>query len=81
SRQLIESLLSRWTPEDGPSFNAYRTALLTEAGVLRTRVAEDADATFISKVAAIEALKSLQRLAELDLDQGIATAGRLAVNR
>jgi hypothetical protein len=64
SMSLIESLLRNWSPEDTTGA-AYRRALATEAGVLRTRVATDMTIDHGSRVEAVETLRQLQLLANL----------------
>jgi len=64
SMSLIESLLRNWSPEDTTGV-AYRRALATEAGVLRTRVATDMTIDHGSRVEAVETLRQLQLLANL----------------
>jgi hypothetical protein len=63
---LLESILRTWTPEN-PSAEAYRRALATEAGVLRSRIATDTAIDFTSRVAAVKTLDRVQRLAEMDV--------------
>ncbi len=63
---LVESILRTWTP-DNPSGDAYRRALATEAGVLRTRVAADAAIDFNARVAAVKTLDRVERLATMDV--------------
>jgi hypothetical protein len=64
SMTTIESLLRNWSPEDATG-DAYRRALATEAGVLRTRIASDTTIDHASRVVAVKALRQLQVLATL----------------
>jgi hypothetical protein len=64
SMTTIESLLRNWSPEDTTG-DAYRRALATEAGVLRTRIAGDKSIDHASRVAAVQTLERLQLLATL----------------
>lgn len=64
SMSLIESLLRNWTPEDTTG-GAYRRALATEAGVLRTRVANDMSIDHSGRVQAVQTLRQLQLLASM----------------
>lgn len=79
STRLIESILGNWTPENGSDFRPYRTALLTEAAVLRTRVSTAADLRFEDKATAVRTLASLQRLAGLEDASTRDAAPKLAV--
>jgi hypothetical protein len=64
SMTTIESLLRNWSPEDTTG-DAYRRALATEAGVLRTRIASDQSIDHASRVAAVKTLRQLQVLSTL----------------
>jgi hypothetical protein len=64
SMALIDSILNNWQPNDAASGAMYRRALATEAGVLRTRIADNSDIDFLSRVEAVETLRQLQNLAE-----------------
>ncbi len=61
---LVESLLRNWSPEDATG-DAYRRALATEAGVLRTRVANDRSIDHNGRVQAVQTLRQLQLLANM----------------
>jgi hypothetical protein len=64
SVSLIESILKSWSPEN-PTGDAYRRALATEAGVLRTRIASNKNISFLARVDAVRTLDRLQRLADM----------------
>jgi hypothetical protein len=64
SMTTIESLLRNWSPNDATG-DAYRRALATEAGVLRTRVASDTTISHSDRVAAVQTLRQLQVLAAM----------------
>jgi hypothetical protein len=64
SMSLVESLLKNWSPDDAAG-DAYRAALATEAGVLRTRISNDTSIDFNNRVEAVKTLKRLQRLASM----------------
>lgn len=61
SMATISSLLRNWSPDD-PSSDVYRTALATEIGVLKNRLAADRQLDFATRVEAVRALKQLQQL-------------------
>jgi hypothetical protein len=65
SRALIDSILRTWTPEI-PSGDIYRRALATETAVLRTRVASNTKIPHPARVAAVQTLERIQRLAETE---------------
>jgi hypothetical protein len=76
SMTMIESLLRNWSPEDTTG-EAYRRALATEAGVLRTRVAKDLSIDHPSRVKAVETLSRLQLLATMPaVDGSVQLASR-----
>jgi hypothetical protein len=58
----VNSLLRNWSPEQ-PSSAVYRSALVTEIGVLKARIAADQELDFASRVDAVRTLKQLQQLA------------------
>jgi hypothetical protein len=64
SMSLIESILRNWTPA-GATSESYRRALVTEAGVLRTRISSDRSIDFLSRVEAVRALTRLQTAAAI----------------
>ena len=72
---LIESILRSWSPSN-PTGDAYRRALATEAGVLRTRIAENSNIDFLARVEAVQTLERVQALAELT---GVEPAAALAM--
>ena len=74
SMSLVESLLRTWSPEDTTG-DAYRRALATEAGVLRTRIASDLSIDHASRVQAVQTLRQLQVLASLP-GQGLAAGAQ-----
>lgn len=80
SMTLVESILRNWSPED-PSGDAYRRALATEVGVLKTRVASDKSLNFPSRVEAVRTLSQLQQLASLpgQGEAGAANGPQLAM--
>ena len=78
SMSLVESLLRNWTPEDTTG-GAYRRALATEAGVLRTRVASDRSIDHSSRVQAVQTLRQLQLLANMPGAGEVGTTQQLAV--
>jgi hypothetical protein len=61
SMTTVTSLLRNWSPQD-PSSDVYRSALATEIGVLKNRVAADQQLDFASRVEAVRTLKQLQQL-------------------
>lgn len=61
SLQTVTSLLRNWSPSE-PSGEVYRSALATEIGVLKNRVAADRQLDFASRVEAVRTLKQLQQL-------------------
>lgn len=61
SLQTVTSLLRNWSPTE-PSGEVYRSALATEIGVLKNRVAADRQLDFASRVEAVRTLKQLQQL-------------------
>jgi hypothetical protein len=75
SVSLIESILRSWSPAN-PTGDAYRRALATEAGVLRTRIAENTNIDFLARVEAVQTLQRVQSLAEMT---GVETAAALAM--
>jgi hypothetical protein len=75
---LVESLLRTWSPEDTTG-DAYRRALATEAGVLRTRIANDLSIDHASRVQAVQTLRQLQVLASLPDAASAMGAQQLAV--
>jgi hypothetical protein len=76
SMRMIESILANWSPASDTSFRAYRSALATEAGVLRVKISSsDRGISFLEKVAAVRTLKTLQWMASADVapaDGGVA---------
>lgn len=80
SRALIDSILRTWTPEI-PSGDVYRRALATETAVLRTRVASNTKIPHASRVAAVQTLERIQRLAEAEglESNGQGAAGQIAM--
>jgi hypothetical protein len=81
SMSLVESLLKNWSPDDA-SGDAYRKALATEAGVLRTKIATDKTIAFASRVEAVRTLKHLQLLAGMSGQAGPgAVAGQQVAMR
>lgn len=68
---MIESVLRSWSP-DHPTGEAYRRALATEAGVLRSRIEHNQDISFLARVDAVRTLARLQRLADMDTVQAAA---------
>jgi hypothetical protein len=71
SMATIESVLRSWSPEH-PTGEAYRRALATEAGVLRSRIESNKDISFLARVDAVRTLDRLQRLADMDTIQAAA---------
>jgi hypothetical protein len=65
SVRVMENVLRDWDMADYVDGYA-RNALVTEAGVLRRRIAEHAAIRFADRLAAVRTLKLLQRLAALD---------------
>lgn len=61
SLQTVTSLLRNWSPTE-PSGETYRSALATEIGVLKNRVAADRQLDFASRVDAVRTLKQLEQL-------------------
>lgn len=61
SMATVSSLLRNWTPDD-PSSDVYRSALATEIGVLKNRLAADRQLDFATRVDAVRTLKQLQQL-------------------
>jgi hypothetical protein len=76
SLTMIESILRSWSPTH-PTGEAYRRALATEAGVLRTKIERNQDINFLARVDAVRTLDRLQRLADMDTAQ--ATAQQIAM--
>ncbi len=68
SLATVTSLLRNWSPQD-PTSDLYRAALATEIGVLKNRVAADQQLDFASRVEAVKALKQLQELATMPVDE------------
>jgi hypothetical protein len=71
SLSMIESILRAWSPTH-PTGDAYRRALATEAGVLRTKIESNQDINFLARVDAVRTLDRLQRLADMDTAQAAA---------
>lgn len=72
SLAMIDSILRGWSPSN-PSGDAYRRALATEAGVLRTRIAENSTISFQARVEAVRTLQRVQALADMpSLEAGAA---------
>jgi len=71
SLSMIESILRAWSPEH-PTGEAYRRALATEAGVLRTKIEGNQNISFLARVDAVRTLDRLQRLADMDTVQAAA---------
>jgi hypothetical protein len=61
SLATVTSLLRNWSPQE-PAGDVYRSALATEIGVLKNRVAADRQLDFASRVEAVRTLKHLQQL-------------------
>lgn len=78
SMSLVESLLRNWSPEDATG-DAYRRALATETGVLRTRVANDLSIKHSSRVRAVETLRRLRLLADMPGAVEVGAMQQLAV--
>jgi hypothetical protein len=75
SMTLVDSILRNWSSND-LSNDAYRRALATEAGVLRSQVANDKTIDFNSRVDAVRTLSLLQQLATLPAPTtGASTVG------
>jgi hypothetical protein len=74
SRALIDSILRTWTPEI-PSGDVYRRALATETAILRTRVASNTKISHPARVAAVQTLERIQRLAETEGLESIGGSG------
>src|SRR5262249_5817461 len=73
SMSIIQSILRTWSPEN-PTGDASRRALATEAGVLRTKIANNQNIPFLSRVDAVKTLDRLQRLAEMTGTDGAQAA-------